>query len=71
MGDRSYVPTAPFIGRVGKSSLFSFYSTMEDAEAEIGTRPVLNKLALLVKEKETQGGIVRKARGILDLREGE
>ena len=31
----------------------SFYDSIEDAQAEIGVKPVLNKLGVIVKEKET------------------
>ena len=40
-------------------------------EREIGLAPVLNKLGVIVKEKETPSGIVRKARIIWDMRESK
>ena len=43
----------------------SIYDNMEDAERDIGRRPTLNKLRLIVKERNG----VRKARIIWDLRE--
>ena len=43
----------------------TFYSSVEEAEKEIGAKPVLNKLGVIVKVKETG----KKARIIWDLRE--
>ena len=43
----------------------TIYDTMVEAEAELGKSPVLSKLGVVVKEKESG----RKARIIWDLRE--
>ena len=42
----------------------TFYSTVEEAEKDIGAKPALNKLGVIVKVKETG----KKARIIWDLR---
>ena len=49
----------------------SFFQTMKDAEEDIGMTPVLNKLGVLVKEKPSPNGMVRKARLIWDMKESK
>eukprot|EP00438_Fugacium_kawagutii_P031225 Skav223266 [mRNA] locus=scaffold2738:4612:5070:- [translate_table: standard] len=47
----------------------SIYNSFEEATSALGAPPVLNKLGVIVKEKETQHGTVRKARIIWDMKE--
>ena len=49
----------------------SFFPNMKEAEDDIGIRPVLNKLGVLVKEKPSPNGMVRKARLIWDMKESK
>lgn len=46
----------------------TFYDTLQQVESELGVKPVLNKLGVIVKIKESG---VRKARIIWDLRESK
>ena len=57
------------IDEAASKGFCSFYPNMAAAEREIGIKPVLNKLGLLVKEKQTPEGVIRKARIIWDMRE--
>ena len=44
----------------------TFYDTLQQVESELGVKPVLNKLGVIVKIKDSG---VRKGRIIWDLRE--
>lgn len=42
--------------------------TLEEAEAELGRKPIINKLGVLVKEKMEHDKVIRKSRIIWDIR---
>lgn len=59
------------IDEAHKKGFCTYYGSVEQAEAAIGQKVVLNKLGVIVKEKVTSQGITRKARIIWDLRESK
>lgn len=48
------------VSEAHRNGFCTFYSSMEEAGRGVGAKPVLIKLAILAKEKETPNGVLRK-----------